>query len=547
MSRHTFFKKPTLVRGNEADVDGSVSAFVIKTLSSGTLKIGSSAVSATTWNAMTNNSIDAAHNAYWTPAVNANGTLNAFTAVVKDNSSLESATAIQATIAVKAVNDAPVLTASTAINYIDTTFDDIFATVTGTLAASDIEGTPLIYGIAGGADNRDSTLSSTGTTMVTRPAIGADENGNSTLSQSSPYGVLTVTNSTGAYSFVPNDAAIEALTLAASTSFMVTAWDGSTFDSKALAINIAQNGRTESSGNDRLTGTSGNDWFDGLAGADTIMGHLGNDTYKVDNSRDRVIETTRGGIDTVISSISYALNFNVENLTLSGTTAINGTGNSLNNVLTGNDDANTLNGGIGADTLIGGLGNDVYIVDNDGDLVTETLVLVTEIDTVKSSKSYVLGANLEHLTLTGSAALNGTGNALNNVLTGNKGANVLNGGGGDDILEGGIGNDTLTGGAGHDTFQLKNSSKDTITDFSVSDDTIQLENSVFTQLTATGVLNADNFKIGATAVEADDYVIYDSDTGALYYDVNGSEAGRATQIAVLGIGLALTYADFFVI
>ena len=129
---------------------------------------------------------------------------------------------------------------------------------------------------------------------------------------------------------------------------------------------------------------------------------------------------------------------------------------------------------------------------------------------------------------------------------------MLDGGGGDDTLEGGIGNDTLTGGAGHDIFQLKNTSKDTITDFSVSDDTIQLDNSVFTQLTTTdltetGVLNSGNFKIGATAVEADDYVIYDSDTGALYYDANGSDAGGAIQIAVLGIGLALTHADFFVI
>ena len=129
---------------------------------------------------------------------------------------------------------------------------------------------------------------------------------------------------------------------------------------------------------------------------------------------------------------------------------------------------------------------------------------------------------------------------------------MLDGGGGDDTLEGGIGNDTLTGGAGHDIFQLKNSSKDTITDFSVGDDTIQLENSVFTQLTTTdltetGVLNTGNFKIGEAAADANDYVIYDSDTGALYYDANGSDAGGVTQIALLGADLALTHADFFVI
>jgi len=342
------------------------------------------------------------------------------------------------------------------------------------------------------------------------------------------------------------------LTLAASTHFTVTASDGVLTDSKALVINIAQKGRTESLGNDRLTGTSGDDHFDGLAGADIMTGRSGDDTYTVDNARDRVVENSRGGIDTVISSVSYALKFNLENLSLSEIDSINGTGNTLNNVLTGNDGANTLNGGVGADTLIGGSGNDIYIVDNDGDVVTETSTLTTEIDIVKSSKTYTLGANLENLTLTSSAALNGTGNDLNNVLTGNKGANVLDGGGGNDTLEGGIGNDTLTGGAGHDIFQLKNSSKDTITDFSVLDDTIQLENSVFTQLTTTdltetGVLNAGNFKIGAAAADANNCVIYDSNTGALFYDANGSDAGGAIQIAVLGIGLALTHADFFVI
>ena len=105
----------------------------------------------------------------------------------------------------------------------------------------------------------------------------------------------------------------------------------------------------------------------------------------------------------------------------------------------------------------------------------------------------------------------------------------------------------MTGGDGQDIFQLINRSKDTITDFSVLDDTIQLENSVFTKLTATGVLNADNFKIGTAAVDANDYVIYNSDTGALFYDANGSGAGGATQIALLGTGLALTNTDFVVI
>ena len=97
-------------------------------------------------------------------------------------------------MAVTAVNDGPpVLTTPTAINYIDTAFDDTFATVTGSLVASDIDSTPITYGITGGTDNGDGTIS-----------------------QSSAYGVLTVNKATGAYSFVANDAAIEALTIAAS-------------------------------------------------------------------------------------------------------------------------------------------------------------------------------------------------------------------------------------------------------------------------------------------------------------------------------------------
>jgi Ca2+-binding RTX toxin-like protein len=99
-----------------------------------------------------------------------------------------------------------------------------------------------------------------------------------------------------------------------------------------------------------------------------------------------------------------------------------------------------------------------------------------------------------------------TGNALDNVLTGldgndtlsgGLGADTLSGGASNDILDGGPGNDTLTGGTGIDIFKLMNlSSQDAITDFSVIDDAIQLENAVFTKLIATGVLNAANFVTG---------------------------------------------------
>jgi Ca2+-binding RTX toxin-like protein len=112
------------------------------------------------------------------------------------------------------------------------------------------------------------------------------------------------------------------------------------------------------SGNDTLYGTSGNDTIDGKAGADTMKGMTGNDIYYVDNAGDVVIESADAGTDTVRSRITYTLPANVEKLTLLGTAAINGTGNSAGNTLTGNSAANVLDGKSGADTLNGKAGND---------------------------------------------------------------------------------------------------------------------------------------------------------------------------------------------
>ena len=155
---------------------------------------------------------------------------------------------------------------------------------------------------------------------------------------------------------------------------------------------------------------------------------------------------------------------NIENLTLTGSSAIDGIGNDLGNALTGNSGVNTLTGGAGndtlnggteADTMIGGLGDDTYTVDDAGDVVTEAADEGT--DTVLSSLAFTLAANFENLTLTGSSAINGTGNALNNILTGNSGVNTLTGGDGNDTLNGAAGADTLIGGLGDDVYVVDNS------------------------------------------------------------------------------------------
>ncbi|UFP99286.1 M10 family metallopeptidase [Pseudomonas fitomaticsae] len=196
--------------------------------------------------------------------------------------------------------------------------------------------------------------------------------------------------------------------------------------------------------NNTLIGNADNNILNGGAGADILDGGAGNDTYVVDNAADVVIEngTSASEIDQVYAYIDYTLGNNVENLTLVGTDNINATGNALSNTLIGNSGNNTLNGGAGADVMIGGAGNDTYIVDNAGDVVSETSTVANEIDTVMASINYVLGNNLENLTLTGSANIFGLGNALNNVLTGNDGDNQLSGAAGLDTMIGGKGNDT---------------------------------------------------------------------------------------------------------
>jgi Ca2+-binding RTX toxin-like protein len=212
-----------------------------------------------------------------------------------------------------------------------------------------------------------------------------------------------------------------------------------------------------------ITGNAAANRLDGGAGADTLVGGAGNDVYVVDSAGDVVSENVGEGTDLVQTSVSVVLGPNVENATLTGTAAINATGNALANLLTGNAGANRLDGAAGADTMNGGAGDDLYMVDNVADITTEAASAGS--DSVQASVSWTLAANTENLTLTGAAATNGTGNALANALAGNDAANTLNGGDGADLLWGAGGNDTLQGGLGNDILQ-GGSGDDTLSDTS---------------------------------------------------------------------------------
>jgi Ca2+-binding RTX toxin-like protein len=192
--------------------------------------------------------------------------------------------------------------------------------------------------------------------------------------------------------------------------------------------------------------------LDGGLGADTMRGGAGNDIYVIDDVGDVVIENPGEGIDTVEASISYALTANVENLTLTGTAQINGTGNELDNVIIGNsgnnslfggDGNDTLRGGAGADTLDGGEGSDTasYAGSNAG----VTINLTTPHASGGHAEGDVL-INIENL----------IGSSHNDFLTGDGQANRIEGGAGDDTLDGGGGADTLVGGTGNDTYYINN-------------------------------------------------------------------------------------------
>ncbi|HEY3145728.1 MAG TPA: calcium-binding protein, partial [Dongiaceae bacterium] len=196
--------------------------------------------------------------------------------------------------------------------------------------------------------------------------------------------------------------------------------------------NSSNNLMTAGAGNDVLQGGEGNDTLFGGAGTDKLFGANGNDKVYAGDDADRV--SAGAGNDQVWGEAGDDVLY----------------GEDGTDQLYGGNGADWLDGGRGTDRMVGGLGNDTYVASAAVDQVVELAGEGT--DTVLAAFTYALGENLENLTLTGATVINGTGNALDNVLTGNSTSNGLWGGAGDDILNGGAGNDTLSGGEGADTY-----------------------------------------------------------------------------------------------
>lgn len=244
-----------------------------------------------------------------------------------------------------------------------------------------------------------------------------------------------------------------------------------------------------------LTGLGGNDTIDGMGGADMMIGGLGDDTYIFRDAADSVVEKAGEGNDTVIAAESMTLmnGQSIENITLmeGASLALKAGGNELDNKVTGNAFDNTLSGGAGNDTLDGGFGadelkggadNDTYVLGSANDKVVESAGNGIDTITTTISRDLATYANVENITLMGTADINATGNGSDNTLVGNAGSNVLVGGGGQDVLVGGLGYDLLAGGAAKDVFDFNDvaeigvygGSRDRIADFVHGTDIIDL-------------------------------------------------------------------------
>ena len=321
-----------------------------------------------------------------------------------------------------------------------------------------------------------------------------------------------------------------------------------------------------SGGNDMVYGEAGNDRVLGDAGSDNLWGGTGADAHVGGNDAGvdlaRYDDANHGNL-TIRLDVSSLNTGAAAGDTYSGIEGL--VGGAGNDLISGDGSANFLFGGGGADMIFGQAGNDQLFGDAGGDNLSGGAGADAHYGGADAGLDFARYDDANHgnlvislltpTTNTGAAAgdtyssIEGiVAGAGNDVIVGNAGGNFLFGQGAADFIDGREGNDTLNGGAGADDFRFATAlgagNVDTVQDFAVGVDDILLLQSIFTAIGAS--LTADEFRIGA-AVDANDFILYNSSTGALTYDSNGSTAGGTSQFATLTAGLALTVADFVMV
>ncbi len=320
-------------------------------------------------------------------------------------------------------------------------------------------------------------------------------------------------------------------------------------------------------GADTLFGGDGWDLIDGGEGADFLDGGAGGSDYVIYSYSDAGVSVSlgAGGAETIGSG------GDAQGDLLSGFEAILGSdfddvligNNAINNLLggRGNDDllgrggrdllvggrgSDTLDGGADADVMKGGADDDIYIVDNTADVVDESGTEASGTDTVASSVTFTLGANVENLVLTGAAKINGTGNNLANILVGNSGKNTMNGGGGADTISGGLGKDKLLGKGGKDIFAFADAlgpaNADKVKDFKHKRDKLGLDQDIFAAVGAK--VGKKEFVEGKKAQDGNDHIIRKGKK--LFYDEDGKGGAKQVLFAKIGKKVDLDHKDFMV-